>query len=126
MQRTGTLATGWIFTIRRRRLFHGRPFSIERMRAIFPGGIEETRDARGSLELAAYAAPPLTLPADLGPWEVEPVDGDRTRKLRGVGDEADRYARIGEAETGERWGNCQEAHWASLLGHGRACPSSPA
>jgi hypothetical protein len=35
MQRTGTLATGWIFTIRRRRLFHGRPFSIERMRAIF-------------------------------------------------------------------------------------------
>jgi ribosomal protein L11 methylase PrmA len=55
---------------------------IERMRAIFPGGIEETRDARGRLELAAYAAPPLTLPADLGPWRVEPVIDMRARMWR--------------------------------------------
>jgi ribosomal protein L11 methyltransferase len=54
----------------------------ERMRAIFPGGIEETRDARGRLELAAYAAPPLTLPAELGPWRVEPVVDMRARMWR--------------------------------------------
>ncbi|HEY1480375.1 MAG TPA: 50S ribosomal protein L11 methyltransferase [Gaiellales bacterium] len=55
---------------------------IERMRSIFPGGIEETRDARGLLELAAYASPPLTLPADLGPWRVEPVVDMRARVWR--------------------------------------------
>jgi hypothetical protein len=33
MQRTGTLGTGWISTIRRRRLLFGRPSSIERIRA---------------------------------------------------------------------------------------------
>ena len=54
----------------------------ERMRALFPGGIEETRDARGRLELAAYAAPPLTLPADLGPWRIDPVEDARARVWR--------------------------------------------
>jgi ribosomal protein L11 methyltransferase len=54
----------------------------ERMRALFPGGIEETRDARGRLEVAAYAAPPLTLPADLGPWRIEPVEDMRARVWR--------------------------------------------
>ena len=52
------------------------------MRALFPGGIEETRDARGRLELAAYAAPPLTLPADLGPWRIDPVEDARARVWR--------------------------------------------
>ena len=52
------------------------------MRALFPGGIEETRDARGRLEVAAYAAPPLTLPADLGPWRIEPVEDMRARIWR--------------------------------------------
>jgi ribosomal protein L11 methyltransferase len=55
---------------------------IERMRRLFPGGIEETRDARGRLEVAAYAAPPLTLPADLGPWRIEPVEDTRARVWR--------------------------------------------
>jgi ribosomal protein L11 methyltransferase len=54
----------------------------ERMRALFPGGIEETRDARGRLEVAAYAAPPLSLPADLGPWRIEPVEDMRARVWR--------------------------------------------
>jgi ribosomal protein L11 methyltransferase len=54
----------------------------ERMRALFPGGIEEMRDARGQLEVAAYAAPPLTLPADLGPWRIEPVEDMRARVWR--------------------------------------------
>jgi ribosomal protein L11 methylase PrmA len=54
----------------------------ERMRALFPGGIEEMRNARGQLEVAAYAAPPLTLPADLGPWRIEPVEDMRARMWR--------------------------------------------
>ena len=52
------------------------------MRALFPGGIEEMRDARGRLEVAVYASPPLTLPADLGPWRIEPVEDMRARVWR--------------------------------------------
>src|SRR4051794_30183166 len=52
---------------------------VERMRSIFPGGIEETHDARGHFEVAAYETPPLTLPAGLGSWRVEPVDDPRVR-----------------------------------------------
>src|SRR5690348_7271268 len=52
---------------------------VERMRSIFPGGIEETHDESGRFEVAAYEAPPLTLPAGLGSWRVEPVEDARVR-----------------------------------------------
>lgn len=52
---------------------------VERMRAIFPSGVEETRDERGRFEVAAYELPPVTLPPELGPWRVEPVAAGRTR-----------------------------------------------
>src|SRR5690242_17897349 len=52
---------------------------VERMRTIFPRGIEETRDERGRFEVAAYEVPPVTLPAGLGSWRVEPVDDARLR-----------------------------------------------
>jgi ribosomal protein L11 methyltransferase len=52
---------------------------VERMRKIFPAGIEETHDERGRFEVAAYQAPPVTLPAGLGSWRVEPVEEARVR-----------------------------------------------
>jgi ribosomal protein L11 methyltransferase len=52
---------------------------VERMRTIFPAGIEETYDERGRFEVAAYQSPPLTLPAGLGSWRVEPVGEARVR-----------------------------------------------
>jgi ribosomal protein L11 methyltransferase len=52
---------------------------VERMRTIFPGGIEETYDESGRFEVAAYESPPLTLPAGLGSWRVEPVADARVR-----------------------------------------------
>jgi ribosomal protein L11 methyltransferase len=52
---------------------------VERMRVIFPGGIEETYDESGRFEVAAYEAPPITLPSGLGSWRVEPVDEARVR-----------------------------------------------
>src|SRR5690348_3900747 len=55
---------------------------VERMRAIFPGGIEETYDERGRFEVAAYEVPPVTLPVGLGDWRVEPVEEARIRAWR--------------------------------------------
>src|SRR3954451_12089538 len=52
---------------------------VERMRAIFGRGIEETYDEDGRLGGAAYEAPPLTLPPGLGVWRVEQVDEARLR-----------------------------------------------
>ena len=52
---------------------------LARMSAMFPGRVEERRDGEGHFEVAAFAAPPLTLPAGLGPWRVEPVGASRIR-----------------------------------------------
>jgi len=52
---------------------------VERMRSMFTSGIEEVRDRQGRFEVAAYETPPLTLPADLGPWRVELVGAERLR-----------------------------------------------
>jgi ribosomal protein L11 methyltransferase len=52
---------------------------VERMRRIFPRGIEETYDESGRFEVAAYEAPPITLPSGLGSWRIEPVDDARVR-----------------------------------------------
>jgi ribosomal protein L11 methylase PrmA len=53
---------------------------VARMAAIFPSGVEETRDEQGRFEVAAYETPPLTLPGDLGLWRVEPVGQARIRE----------------------------------------------
>src|SRR5215207_5283947 len=52
---------------------------VQRMRSMFSSGIEEVRDGQGRFEVAAYETPPLTLPADLGPWRVELVGAERRR-----------------------------------------------
>src|SRR5262249_13817480 len=57
----------------------GEQALVERMRTLFGGAVEETRDVAGRFEVAAYAEPPVTLPASLGPWRVEPVDPLRLR-----------------------------------------------
>lgn len=52
---------------------------VARMNTIFPTGAEQVRDEQGRFEVAAFASPPMTLPGDLGPWRVEPVDELRLR-----------------------------------------------
>ena len=52
---------------------------VRRMESMFSSGIEQVRDGQGRFEVAAYETPPLTLPADLGPWRVELVGAERLR-----------------------------------------------
>jgi ribosomal protein L11 methyltransferase len=52
-----------------------------RASALLPGGFEEV-ESDGRLQVVAYAASADELPADLGPWTVESVDGDWAERWR--------------------------------------------
>ena len=52
-----------------------------RASALLPGGFEEL-ERDGRLQVVAYAASADELPADLGPWDVEPVEGDWAERWR--------------------------------------------